>query len=212
MSLRLIYFDFPFWRAEASRLALHLGGIAFDDVRPDRDTFRKAKAAGDYPYGQLPVLEVDGVQIAQSAAIAVYCGKLAGLYPSDDPLAAAQVDELLATANQITGLVSLTMRVRDPEQRAAEREELATDTLPLWLGRLEVRLEANTQGPFWLGGTMTVGDLALWRLLDWLSSGMLDGIPTSLVDPYPCLRRLMDAVGGNDEVRGWMARYDTSSP
>ena len=35
MHLKLIYFDFPFWRAEVSRLALHLGGVPFEDVRPD---------------------------------------------------------------------------------------------------------------------------------------------------------------------------------
>ena len=32
MNIRLIYFDMPFWRAEASRIALFLGGIPFDEV------------------------------------------------------------------------------------------------------------------------------------------------------------------------------------
>lgn len=40
--------------------------------------------------GQVPVLEVDGEQIAQSIAITTYAGKLANLYPWD-PLQAAKV-------------------------------------------------------------------------------------------------------------------------
>ena len=37
MELRLIYPDIPFWRAETSRLALFIGGIEFEDLRPSRE-------------------------------------------------------------------------------------------------------------------------------------------------------------------------------
>ena len=84
MELRLIYFDFPFWRAEVSRLALHLSGIPFEDIRPSRAEFMAMKNSGELPYGQLPVLDVDGVRIAQSVAIARLCGQVSGLYPKDD--------------------------------------------------------------------------------------------------------------------------------
>ena len=53
MQLKLMYFDFPFWRAEVSRLALHLGGIPFEDVRPNREAFMAMKRSGRAPYGQL---------------------------------------------------------------------------------------------------------------------------------------------------------------
>ena len=211
MTLRLTYFDFPFWRAEASRLALHIGGIPFEDVRPGRDAFRATKAAGGYPYGQLPILEVDGVVIAQSAAIAAYCGKLAGLYPTDDALAGAKVDELLATANQMTYLVAPSMRERDPEKRRALRETLGEETLPQWFGALDTRLEAFGPGPYCLGEQFTVADLALWRLLDWFTSGLLDGVPTTLLTPHARLTSLYKLVGGREDVRAWMARYDGGS-
>ncbi len=208
MTVRLTYFDFPFWRAEVSRLALHIGGVPFEDVRPTREEFRQAKAQGAYPYGQLPILEVDGVMIAQSAAIAVYCGKLSGLYPSDDALAAARVDELLAAANQVTNLVSITMRESDAAARAAQRAVLASDTLPIWLERIEKRLAEGGAGPFFVGEALTVADLAWWRLLGRLTGGILDGIPTNLVSPFPGLSRLVQAVGEREDVRVWMARYD----
>lgn len=208
MTLRLTYFDFPFWRAEASRLALHIGGISFEDVRPDRETFRARKAAGGYPYGQLPVLEVDGVAIAQSAAIAAYCGKLAGLYPTDDALMAAKVDELLATANQMTYLVAPSMGERDPEKKRALRANLGEEVLPQWLAQLEARLTAFGPGPYCLGEQLSVADLALWRMLDWFTSGLLDGIPTTLLEPHPRLHALGTAVAAREDVQTWMRRYD----
>ena len=208
MTYRLIYFDFPFWRAEASRLALHIGGVEFEDVRPDGRTFRGQKSQGAYPYGQLPVLEVDGVQIAQSEAIAAFCGKLSGLYPEGDLLAQARVDELLATINQVSYLVSPSVRERDPEKKAALRELLAQETLPHWLGLIEARLVSFGVGPYILGEMLSVADLALWRFIDWLSSGILDGIPTTLLTPHIRLRALKDAVEGRDDVQAYMARYE----
>ena len=207
MHLRFVYFNFPFWRAEVGRLALHLGGIPFEDVRPDGPTFRAQKADGAYPYGQLPVLEVDGVQIAQSAAIAAFCGKLAGLYPNEDALKAARVDELLATANQISYLVSPSVRERDPDTKKALRKVLGEETLPHWLGLLEARLERFGSGPYCLGEAMTVADIALWRLSDWLSSGILDGLPTTLLEPHARLKALKAQVEGREDVKAWMAQY-----
>ena len=194
MKIRLTYFDFAFWRAEASRLALTLGGVPFEDVRLSRNEFREMKAAGAFPVGQVPVLEVDGVMIAQSLAIARFCGRVAGFYPMDDALAAARVDELLNTAEQITGLISPTMREGDPERRAAMRATLSEDTLPFWLDALERRLTVHGADPWCVGERMTIADLVLWRLLGWLTSGMLDGISTELLLPHSRLKALCIAV------------------
>jgi hypothetical protein len=49
---------------------------------------------------QVPVLEVDGMKLSQSQAIATYCGKLTGLYPAD-PWAAAKCDEVTQLVNQV---------------------------------------------------------------------------------------------------------------
>ena len=205
MHIALTYFDFPFWRAEVSRLALHIGGVDFEDRRPSREAFRAMKAAGQLPYGQLPVLEVDGVIIAQSAAIARYCGKLSGLYPMSDHVAAARVDELLDAANEVTLKVSPTMREQDPTRRAAMRTELATETFPAWFEQVEGRVD---DGEFLVGDALTIADLALWRLLAWLTGGFLDGIPTDLLDRHPRLSRHVATIAARGDVTAWMTRYD----
>lgn len=50
-----------------------------------------ADRAAALPYGQLPVMEVDGVVIPQSSAQLRYVGKTGGLYPTD-PVQAAFAD------------------------------------------------------------------------------------------------------------------------
>ena len=97
MDITLIYFDFPFWRAEVSRIALFMGGIEFNDRRIDSEEFQRVKSNGCLddgtliPFGQLPVLVVNGVSVAQTGGIARFCGKLADLYPKDDDFLAAVI-------------------------------------------------------------------------------------------------------------------------
>src|SRR5256885_11093454 len=79
--LKLTYFDFDGGRGEPARLALHIGGIAFEDHRisgKDWPGFRDMM-----PFLGMPTLEVDGKVVSQSNSINRYVGKLAGLYPKD---------------------------------------------------------------------------------------------------------------------------------
>jgi len=204
MKLKLIYGNMPFWRAEVSRLALYLGGIEFEDMRPTWPSLKELKEIGYLPFGQVPVLEVDGKVIAQTGAIARFCGKQAGLYPRYDDFAAAKIDEVIDAATDITNRVGPSMREKDPETRAALRQTLARDTLPQWLGYLEALLSGNGNTGYFVGHSMTIADLAIWRLVGWLRGGILDGIPKDLVDPFPLLDAHYQAIDNHPGVRGWM--------
>src|SRR6187549_1960862 len=65
--LVLTYFDFDGSRGEVARLALYIGGVAFEDRRIVRKDW--APQRDRYPFQALPVLEVDGKVIAQSNTI-----------------------------------------------------------------------------------------------------------------------------------------------
>ena len=202
MSLTLIYPNFPFWRAEVSRLALYLGEVDFENRHFSREEFDAAKRDGTLPFGQVPILIVDGEIIAQTGAIARYCGKLSGLYP-EDALAAAKVDQLIDGCTDVTIQISPTMRIKDPEAKVAARAAIAADVLPKWLGFLEA-LAPATSGGFFVGETLTIADLAIWRLIAWLTSGILDGVPTSVADACPKLLAHAERIGEMPRIRAWM--------
>merc|ERR1711933_113870 len=99
----------PFWRAEISRIALHLGGVEFEDVRWTpyfgEEMLAAAKAAGN---GHAPWIEVDGKFLFQTSAIARYCSDLAGLTPTDAWLA-AKVDEVVQSVTDLQGAFMTAM-------------------------------------------------------------------------------------------------------
>merc|ERR1712223_772856 len=78
-NIKLYYGPMPFWRAEISRLALHLGKVPIENVTSMN--LQALRESGKATLGQMPILEVDGKTCVQTGAIARYCGKLSGLYP-----------------------------------------------------------------------------------------------------------------------------------
>jgi glutathione S-transferase len=106
-TLKLMYFNFP-GKAGAIRMALNYCGLAFEDYRfkDDRSDFAEMKTDGTSPFGQAPMLQVDGAKpaLAQSVAVLRYVAKLApasGLYP-EDPLLAHAVDALCERGAHMT--------------------------------------------------------------------------------------------------------------
>ena len=211
MKIRLFYTDIPFWRAEVSRLALYIGGIDFEDVRMTwRDDFDTMVNTGKLPYNvtspfrQIPVLEVDGQAIGQTAGIARFCGKLSGMYPKDDDILAAKIDQIVDAANDITNLIGLTMREKDQDKKKIVRHKLSEKTLPKWFGFLENLLEGNKSSDWFAGKNMSIADLSIWRLLGWITSGKLDHVPISILEPFPKLSNLYISVDTHPKVREWM--------
>ena len=165
------------------------------------------KTDGTFPFGQFPVLEVDGKKVAQTSGIARFCGKLAGLYPKDDDFAAAKVDEVLDLATDITMKMQPALREPDPEQRKLKREELSREILPRWLGFLENLLEENGNTGFFVGDSLTVADLAAWRLCSWIRGGIIDGIPQTQLDAHPQLLEHHLRIGGIPKIDKWMKKH-----
>jgi len=175
--LKLTYFDFAGGRAEPARLALHIGGIPFEDYRFAPGDFPEVRKTT--PLGQVPTLHVNGVQITQSDAITRYAGKLAGLYP-EDALQALFCDEVLGALEDINIKIGTTFGMTGDDLKNA-REALAAGALPKYLRWLEQQLE-NHGGEFFADNRLTIADLKAFGLLSWLSSGKLDHIPGDLIE------------------------------
>uniref|UniRef100_A0A6P7H2J7 glutathione transferase n=1 Tax=Diabrotica virgifera virgifera TaxID=50390 RepID=A0A6P7H2J7_DIAVI len=75
-SYKLTYFNFT-GRAEPVRVLLRYGGIPFEDVRVEHADWPSVKPTT--PYGQVPVLEVDGKKFTQGIPLARYVANIVGL-------------------------------------------------------------------------------------------------------------------------------------
>lgn len=175
--LKLTYFDFSGGRAEPARLALHIGGIPFEDHRFAPADFPEVRKAT--PLGQVPTLQVNDVQVTQSDAITRYAGKLAGLYP-EDPFQALLCDEVLGALEDINIAIGATFGMTGDELKNA-RQALAAGTLPKYLRWLEQQL-ASHGGEFLADNRLTIADLKAFVILRWLGSGKLDHIPVDLIE------------------------------
>ncbi|KAJ9506519.1 hypothetical protein QJQ45_019614 [Haematococcus lacustris] len=157
-SIKLFYFDLrsaditclpsapamqPGW-AEATRLMFKLRGIPFDDVTFSHEEWPKFKP--NMPFGQVPVLEVDGQQLAQTAAIERYVAKLTGMYP-DDPWQAAKGEELRCYCVECFELFNSARAIKDPEQQAAARRAVVDGPLQAKLAKLNEVLVSDIGPP-----------------------------------------------------------------
>ena len=206
MKLTIIYPNVPFWRAEMSRLALFIGGIEFEDLRPSREEIAKMRTEGIFPFGQFPVLQVDGKTIAQTGAIARFCGKLSGLYPMDNDFHAAKVDEVIDLATDVTLKIRPALKEKNPEKSKEMRRELTNNILPLWLGFMETLLEKNGKTGYFVNNYLTVADLAAWRLCGWISGGIIDGIPENILDNFPLLKEHQNNISCLPKVAEWLEK------
>ena len=207
MDLKIIYFDLPFWRAEISRLPLFIANIDFEDFRPSDEEWDYAKENGKMkdgtiiPFSELPVLSINGESIAQTMAIARICGKLGGMYP-EDIIEAGKVDQIVVAVENINALLSPSMKESDPLKKKAMRKELTSNELPTYFGYLQDILSANSSEWF-VGENMTIADLAVWSLLGWIASGVIDDISAEVIRPFDGLVKLYNEINKNPRVKEW---------
>ena len=207
MDLKIIYLDLPFWRAEVARITLFIADIKFDDFRINSEEFSylqengKLKDGTLIPFGQLPVLVINGQSIAQTGGIARICGKLSGMYP-EDIIEAGEVDQIIDTVTDINELLNPSMRGNDPIKKGAMRVELTNHDLPKYFGYLEYILNAKNSHWF-VGDKMSIADIAVWGLLGWIASGVLDDIPPEILNPFERLKKLYQEVSKTPRVREW---------
>lgn len=175
--LKITYFDTHGGRAEPIRLALVIGNIPFDDHRFSYPEFAEVRKST--PFGQVPTMEVDGVQVTQCDAMLRYAGKLAGLYPND-AYQALLCDEVMYVVEEAGVKMGPTYRMTGEEQKAA-RLGLVNGSIPVYLRWLEKQLLAHG-GEYFADHRLTIADLKVLIDVRTLNSGRLDHVPTDLVE------------------------------
>jgi hypothetical protein len=103
----------------------------------------------------------------------------------------------------------------DPEAKLAARAAIATIEIPRFLSPLNERLLKSPTGfiagvagvPGTGAGGLTTGDLQIYGTVNWLRSNTLDGIPTTVVEPYSAILALADKIGALPEVAALEESY-----
>ena len=202
-ALKLTYFDFHGGRAEPARLALAIGDIPFEDHRFVGAEFAEVRKST--PFGQVPVLTVDGVQVTQCDAITRYAGKLAGLYPAD-PFQALLCDEVMYVVEEANVKFGPTFRMSGEEQKEA-RLALVNESMPIYLGWLQAQLLAHG-GKYFADHRLTVADLKVFVDVRTLNSGRFDHVPADLVAKVaPELNAHMQRIAGTPAIAAYYAKF-----
>ena len=211
MNITLIYLDNPFWRIELARIPLFIGDISFNDKRITLEEFRSAKETGflkdgtKLPFHQIPWLVVDGVPIAQTGAIARFCGKLSGLYPSEDSISCALIDQFIDFVTDLTYLVYIPSNSPLTEdEKIQHRRILAEGELKRKLDMLEDGISVNQT--WMVGKEMTIADIAIWRGIGWLASDLVTGIPQPYFVNYPKITKIFKNVDNHSKIREWVRK------
>mmetsp|Transcript_5558 Transcript_5558/g.6419 ORF Transcript_5558/g.6419 Transcript_5558/m.6419 type:complete len:222 (+) Transcript_5558:19-684(+) len=205
---KLTYFGIP-GRGESIRLALSIGKVPFTD---DRITFPEWKEIKpNTPWGSLPVLTLsDGSCIAQQRAILRFVGKEVGLYPMNDNLAAAKVDEIMDAAEDIGATTmkagqGLEKNAKEAARKVACEEGGAVYNL---LKRIDAVIGGNGYA---VGDSLTIADLYLYTGSCNLVSGLYDGVPVDTLDGFENIMQLRRAVRSHAEVCKWYDSMDDQS-
>lgn len=198
---KLTYFDIDGGRAEPIRIAFHSAGIAFEDNRISFEEFAQIRSSRRF--NSVPTLEIDGVQVSQSNALSRYVGKMAGLYP-EDAMQALYCDEVLGALEDLSHYIVRTFGLQGEELEQA-RQKLVDGWMSIYLRGLEALL-IRGGGEYFADSKLTIADLRAYVQTRALCAGILDHVPTDLVQQVaPHLFEHKERIHGDPRVVAYYA-------
>jgi len=195
---KMYYFDGR-GAAEVSRLLFAQAGVSFEDARQKDWPARK----GEMPYGQMPVLELDGEKFAESHAIERYLARSFNLYGSGSPIDAFRIDMVCEGLIDIsTGYGNIRYRAKD-EEKKDKFAAFFKDDVSKWLGFLTTALKKNNGGKgFFVGDAVSLADIHTYNQL-W-SLTQHEG-QSAILDNFAELKALVARVGALPNIAKWVA-------
>ncbi|CAG4942562.1 unnamed protein product [Parnassius apollo] len=182
---------------EGIRMLLAYGEQEFEDKRITKDEWPAVKPKT--PFGQVPVLEIDGKQYAQSLAICRYLGH-------KYMLAGADIEEDFLIDQNIDFFTDIRLKAvaahfeQDEKVKAKKQEDLVKNQYPILLDKLNKIIEENN-------GHLAAGKLT-WA--DFVFAGMYDTLKFIMQMPdldkkYPSFKKLRDTVTSLPKVKEYCA-------
>ncbi|KAF2904004.1 hypothetical protein ILUMI_02175 [Ignelater luminosus] len=182
---------------EPLRFLMSYGGIEFEDYRFERENWPNLKP--NMPFGQVPVLEVNGKLAHQSVAMARYLAKQVKLVGKDD-WEDLEIDAIVDTVNDLRHKIALYHYEQDAAIKESRKEPLFKETLPYYLERLDT-IAKNNNGHLAVG-KLTWADLYFVALLDTMNCyAQMD-----LTGNYPNLQTVKNNVLSVPAIKAWIEK------
>jgi len=187
-------------RAEIIRLVFAAAGVDYQDFRLERDQWPSHKA--DTPFGQVPMLEVDGVKLCQSNACARYLATKYNLAGKNE-LERAQADMIVdCLEDSLKPILSFFME-KDEAKKSEGKKKYCDEQLPGYLTHLENILKANHGGDgYFVGNELTWADLSFLQFVSWIPMCGCD----KPLDKFPKLKALKEKVEKLPKIAAWIAK------
>lgn len=204
----LTYLNLP-GRGEIIRLVLSAGNLDFEDKRVTREEWKDLKQST--PMGQLPILEYDGVVLAQSCAIAKFLAKKTNLAPKSD-LDEARADMIIDFIKD--GQVRIAMAWhRTGEERVEAAKKLFTVDMPEFF-KIAERLLKQNGGKYFAGDSLSYADIGMFDQLEainWPDHPFMKDLPhqeerLKIIDQHPLLAEFLDRVRQNPGIKNWLEK------
>jgi len=201
VAYKLTYFNRR-GRAEICRLVFAAANVEFTDNRIERDQWPALKDST--PFGQIPMLEVDGVKLCQSNACARYLARKFNLAGKTD-IDQAQADMIVDCLEDSIKPILTFFFEKDEAKKAEAKKKYVDEQLPSYLTLLEKLLVANQGGAkFFVGSELTWADLSFINFVGW--SAMAGADPSNVLAKFPKLAALKEKVEKVPNIAAWIAK------
>nr|CAB3263817.1 glutathione S-transferase 1 [Phallusia mammillata] len=185
---------------ELARLLFAEAGVEYKDVRYNSEEWPKQKPT--MQFGQMPVLFVDGVQIAHSRAIARFLTREFKL-DGGSSLQSALIDTWMEVLFET--FQNLPFREQDPTAKAEKLATVMKDNIGPKLEKLQEQ-SSSTPGPY-IFKDFTAADIIVYAITDFL----VKSFKVDLIC-YQGITKLRDAVSQRPNIKKWIeARPDTEN-
>jgi len=191
---KLYYFN-SMGRAEPTRLIFAYKGVKYEDIRIEHEKFSEYESK--FPFGQMPVLEVDGKMLGQSQAINRYLGRTLGMAGSND-WEGAQCDMLADGVTDVINNLMPWFMEHDEEKKKTIWTTFENEHAKPFLALYEKFLKQSGTGHF-VGKSMTWADIVIFSILTWWNQAN-----PHLVEPHADLIKFMGMVASEPKIKHWI--------
>ncbi|KHJ90471.1 glutathione S-transferase protein [Oesophagostomum dentatum] len=199
---RMVHYKLIFFNgrgaAEIPRQLFILAGQGFEDVRLSQEEWLKRKP--EMPFGQLPVLEIDGKQLAQSIAISRFLARkfgFAGSNPFEEAVVDSVVDQFRDFMVEVRQVIAVATGLQKGDMKKLVKEVFfpARDK---FFGFMEKFLRKSQSG-YLVGDSLTFADLYLAEC----SSEFAKKIPETY-DGFSKVKAHADLVRSIPALQKWL--------